>query len=132
MPLIFNAKIFQRPSIMKMLSNFICAQGDRTFFLIADLPLVLAILQILFFHMYHLPCLYDNLFTYYLSFPHCQSPQKTNKRKLTMKNIQHSLGALFPSSPFLYFVTFLRSWNHPKLNIIIPELRQSRWTVNIY
>lgn len=71
-------------------------------------------------------------FTYYLSFPHCQPTQKTKWNKQTNTKKLDTPCGLFPFSPFLYCLTFLRSWNNPNLNVTSPESIQSRWTVNIY
>lgn len=103
-------------------------QGDRKF-LMADLSLVLTALHTLPVHFVEIAPSLPTISLSHPSKPHKIPNEKNNKQT---QNIKHSLSDLFPSSPFLYFMTFLRSWNLPKLNIASPELGQSRWTVNIY
>lgn len=81
MSFMLKAKTCQSRSIVKKFSN---VQGNRTSLLTADLVLVLTILYIPYFHMYHAPKLH--LVTHYLSFLHCQPTWKTKQNKTNTKN----------------------------------------------
>lgn len=97
-------------------------------------PIHLLFEQTFTFLMAHLPPPLSNLqplhllsFTFYTA-----NPLKIQSEIKQTQKIKHCLSDLFPSSLLLCCLTFLRSWNHPKLNVTSAEPGQSRWTVNIY